>query len=222
MRLVVRLFAACRERAGTDRLAVDLEVEGRGATLAELSAAIGRACPALAPLLSISRIAVNREFADASTAVQPGDEVALIPPVSGGAGLFALRAEPITTAEVERAVAVPGAGAIVSFAGTVRDRTGEHEVVALDYEAYPEMAESFLRRIGAEVAERWPAAGIAILHRVGRLSVGEISVAIAVSSPHRAAAFEACRHAIERLKQDVPLWKKEIRKNGEIWVGTGS
>jgi molybdopterin synthase catalytic subunit len=222
MRLVVRLFAAARDRAGADRLT--LSIEGSSASLEELRMALERSTPALAPILAISRIAVNQEFAEPGARVAEGDEIAIIPPVSGGSGQgpFELRASPIVSKEVEDAVRAPGQGAVVSFAGTVRDRTGEHEVVALEYEAYPEMAERFLRKIGDEIRERWPGARSAILHRTGRLGVGEISVVIAVSSPHRAEAFDACRHAIERLKKDVPLWKKEIRKSGEIWVGTGS
>jgi molybdopterin synthase catalytic subunit len=220
--LTVRLFAVCRERAGVDRIAVDLPGENPG--ISELQAALARAAPGLEPLLPLVRVAVNHEFADASTRFRPEDDVALIPPVSGGSGLgpFVLQEGPIDLSALERAVAFAGAGAIVSFAGTVRDHTAEHRVIALEYEAYPEMAERFLRKIGAELAERWPGIRVAIVHRVGRLLVGEISVAIAVASPHRAAAFDACRQAIERLKQDVPIWKKEIREDGSIWVGVGS
>jgi molybdopterin converting factor subunit 1 len=221
MRVEVRLFAVCRERAGTDRLALELEP---GATVASLLAAVAEAAPALAPLCPIVRVAVDQAFARPDEPIPEGAELALIPPVSGGSGQgpFELRDTPITTDEVERAVRADGAGAVVSFAGTVRDRTGAHEVEALEYEAYPEMAERFLRRIGGEVAERWPGARCAILHRVGLCRVGEVSVVIAVSHPHRAEAFEGCRHAIEALKQDVPIWKKERRLDGSVWVGVGS
>ncbi|MCC7382122.1 MAG: molybdenum cofactor biosynthesis protein MoaE [Deltaproteobacteria bacterium] len=222
MQLTVRLFAVCRERAGQDRISV--EIDGDSAGLSALLSAIGAAHPALAPLLPVVRLAVNHEFADESTEIHDGDELALIPPVSGGSGQgpFRLTTERVDPAEVERAVASAEAGAIVSFLGTVRARTGVHEVVALEYEAYTGMAERFLRKIGEEITAQWPSARAAIIHRVGRLEIGEISVAIAVASPHRAAAFEACRHAIERLKQDVPIWKKEIRKDGSVWVGVGS
>src|SRR5437588_687173 len=205
MRLEVRLFAACRERAGADRVAIELP--GRTAPLADVRAALAQASPALAPLLAAVRVAVNREVAAEDAAV------------SGGSGLgpFEVRQGPITVEEVERAVRAPDVGAIVSFSGTVRARTGAHDVVALEYEAYREMAEFFLRRIGGEIAERWPGARAAVLHRTGRLEVGETSVVIAVSSPHRAQAFDACRHAIERIKEDVPIWKKEIRKDGSVW-----
>lgn len=222
MRLTVRLFAVCRERAGADR--IEVEIAGDSADLPALKAAIAEASPALSPLLPIVRVAVNQGFASPGDRVQEGDEVALIPPVSGGAGRgpFAVVDRPIRLEEVEGAVRHGGAGAVVGFLGTVRDRTGPHEVIALEYEAYQEMAERFLRKIGDEIEARWPGARSAVLHRVGRLAVGEPSVAIAVASPHRADAFEACRHAIERLKEDVPIWKKEIRKDGSVWVGVGS
>lgn len=219
MRVEVRLFAVCRERAGTDRLTVYVDPPG---SVAQLRAALEAASPALGPLVRISRLAVNHEFAREDQLLTETDELALIPPVSGGSGLFALTSTAIDVAAVERAVAFDGAGATVTFVGTVRDHTGPHAVVALEYEAYAEMAGRFLERIGAEVADRWPGARCAIVHRTGRLEVGEASVAIAVSSAHRADAFEGCRHAIERLKQDVPIWKRELRKDGSVWVGVGS
>lgn len=220
MSFEVRLFAACRERAGTPRLVIDLAPGPVSARV--LSEAIGRSCPALAPILSACRIAVNQEFLSGEVILQAGDEIAVIPPVSGGAGHFRLTEAEIDPAVVEAAVATPHAGAVLSFHGTVRDRTGPHEVIALEYEAYPEMAERFLARIGAEISERWAGARVAIEHRAGRLLPGEISVVIAVACPHRADAFDACRYAIERLKQDVPIWKKELRKDGSVWVGLGS
>lgn len=222
MRLAIRLYAACRERAGTDRL--ELEFPGDSASLSELNAAIAAACPAIAPLLSSSRVAVNREFAAEDVQIRSADEVAIIPPVSGGSGLgpFVITDRAIDVRAVEDAVRSESAGAVVTFSGTVRDKTGPHDVIALEYEAYREMAETFLRRIGEEIAERWPGARVAITHRIGHLEPGETSVVISVSSPHRAAAFDACRHGIERLKQDVPIWKKELRKDGSIWVGVGS
>lgn len=218
MRVEVRLYAVCRERAGSDRITVSLAEP----SLAGLRAAIAAEHPALAPLLGVTRIAINREFAEENQRIAEGDELALIPPVSGGAGLFALRDRPIDVAEVERAVHHAGAGATVSFVGSVRDHTQAHAVLRLEYEAYPEMAERFLARIGAECVERWPKVRVAILHRTGALVPGEASVVIAASSPHRAEAFEACRHAIERLKQDVPIWKREVREDGSVWVGVGS
>lgn len=222
MGLEVRLYAVCRERAHTDRVTVELPSDGD--TIEGLKVRLGQAVPALLPLLPLVRVAVNQEFAAPGDRVKEGDEVALIPPVSGGSGLgpFRLSATPIRAETVEAAVANPEAGAVISFQGTVRARTGEHQVVALEYEAYQGMAERFLRKIGEEIVERWPGSKVSIEHRVGRLLVGEVSVVIAVASPHRAAAFEASRYAIERLKVDVPIWKKEVRSDGSCWVGIGS
>ena len=221
MHIQVRLFAVCRDRAGSDHL--DLELPGDSTSVAALSAAIAAASPALAPLMKVVRVAVNQTFARPEDLVRAGDEVALIPPVSGGSGgTFEVREGAVTGEEVEAAVRHPGAGAVVTFLGTVRDHTREHAVVALEYEAYTEMAEKYLRVVGGEVLERWPGTRIAIIHRTGRLEPGAPSVAISVSSPHRADAFDACRHAIERLKEDVPIWKREIRGDGSVWVGVGS
>lgn len=220
MRVSVRLFAVLKERAGTER--AEIELDGDSASLTELRAAIGQKFPAIAAILPRVRVAVNEEFASEGDRVKANDDIALIPPVSGGSGAFAIEKTPIDVARVAREVAHAGAGAIVTFAGTVRDKTGPHDVVALEYEAYEAMALRFLRRIGDEIRAKWPEARASIVHRIGRLEVGEISVAIAIASPHRADAFEACRHAIERLKEDVPIWKKEIRRDGSVWVGVGS
>lgn len=217
----MKLFAVCRERAGKDRVRV---VVGAEATVARLLEALAEAEPALAPVLPASRVAVNQAFAGLDQIVRAHDEVAVIPPVSGGSGvmLAEVRSAPVTLEEVEAAVRAPSAGAVCGFVGMVRDHTGEHGVTALDYEAYTEMAEKLLRTIGGEVCERWPESRVAVLHRVGHLEVGEASVAIAVSSPHRAEAFDGCRHVIERLKEDAPIWKRERRTDGSVWVGIGS
>lgn len=222
MRVSVRLFAILRERMRSDTL--EVELPGETASVEAVMAAVSAAAPAIAPLLGMTRVAVNEAFAAPGECIRAGDVVALIPPVSGGSGLgpFKIQRTLIDVAGVVEAVRAPDAGAVASFLGTVRSATGGVPVVALEYEAYEAMAVRTLRGIGAEIAERWPGARVAIVHRVGRLEVGEVSVAIAVSSPHRAESFAACRHAIERLKQDVPIWKKEIRADGSIWVGVGS
>jgi molybdopterin synthase catalytic subunit len=222
MRLAVSLFAVLRDRAKADVL--HLEIAGDSADLSALKEAVARACPALAPLMPIVRVALNQSFASGEDRIREGDEVALIPPVSGGSGRgpFEVVDRPIRTDEVEHAVAHPGAGAVVTFTGTVRDETSNHEVVALEYEAYLPMAKRYLEKIGGEIEAAWPGARAAILHRIGRLDVGEASVVIAVAAAHRGDAFAACRHAIERLKADVPIWKKEERKDGSVWVGVGS
>ena len=224
MRIRVRLFAICRERAQSDEISVELP--SNPSTVSAVKSAIAEAYPVLAPLLPVVRVAVNETFGVDDDPVGANDEIALIPPVSGGNAekidLFEVRDTAIEVAEVEAAVRHGGAGAVVSFIGTVRNQTKGLSVEALEYEAYRSMAEKYLRQIGGEVTERWPEARIAILHRVGRLEVGEASVVIAVASPHRPDAFDGCRHAIERLKEDVPIWKKEIRTDGSVWVGVGS
>lgn len=222
MRVVVRLFAACRERLQTDR--VELSFDSDSISLDELRGALAETHPSLAGLLAASRVAVNQSFAAPEVRIREGDEVALIPPVSGGSGQgpYAVRETPLELSEVERAVRSPSAGALCTFSGTVRGETHGAKVAALEYEAYQAMAEAFLRTIGDEIATRWPGARSAILHRVGRLEVGEVAVVIAVASAHRKDAFEGCRHAIERIKEDVPIWKKELREDGSVWVGMGS
>jgi molybdopterin synthase catalytic subunit len=220
MRVYVRLFAILKERAGSDR--IEIEIAGDSATLSELREAIAALYPALAPILPRVRIALNEEFAVEGDRVKEKDDIALIPPVSGGSGAFAIERAPLELDRAVREVAHPGAGAIATFSGTVRDQTKGVAVVALEYEAYEAMALRFLRKIGDEIRAKFPEARVSIIHRIGRVEIGETSVVIAVSSPHRAEAFDGCRHAIERLKEDVPIWKKELRKDGSIWVGVGS
>lgn len=221
VRIHLRLFAVCRERAGSDHL--DLHFEGETVNVQTLKEVVAAQVPVLAPILPSVRVAVNQRFAEPDDVVGPEDELALIPPVSGGAGpIVALRDRPLDVPALERAVHGGDAGALLSFQGTVRNRTGAHDVTHLEYEAYPEMAEAFLRTIAEEAEAKWPGARVGVEHRTGRLAVGEVSVAIVVAHPHRAEAFEACRHVIERLKEDVPIWKKEIRGDGSVWVGVGS
>ncbi|MBI4819893.1 MAG: molybdenum cofactor biosynthesis protein MoaE [Deltaproteobacteria bacterium] len=222
MRVDVRLFAACRERARTDHRS--FEFTNDSIPLSELIARISADLPDLVPLLPFVRFAVNHEFALPTATIRHGDEIAVIPPVSGGSGLgpFALTERPIDVAAVVAGARGPEIGAVVTFEGTVRNQTGDHAVLGLEYEAYPEMAEAFLRRIGSEIFERWPGTRVSIVHRTGKLELGEVSIVIAVGAPHRGDAFEACRHAIERIKVDVPIWKKELRRDGSVWVGLGS
>lgn len=137
--------------------------------------------------------------------------------------MFKLTTEPITAQIVIDAVSISSAGAVVSFLGTVRDNSLGRKVIYLEYEAYPGMAEKMLQKIADEIYEKWEIDRVAIIHRTGRLEIGEVSVAIAVAAPHRKTAFEACEYAIERLKQVVPIWKREVWKGGEEWVeGVGT
>jgi MoaE-MoaD fusion protein len=218
MRVTMRYFAAARERAGTSSETLEL---GEAATAAEALAAACARHPALQPVAQRLRLAVDQEFAAPERKLRDGSEVALIPPVSGGAGAHrigpALLAPEMPLREVEGA----DCGAVVSFVGTVRATNQGKRVVRLEYEAYPEMALRIFEQIAAQARERW-AARVAIHHRTGALEPGEISVVIAAAAPHRADAFEACRHAIESLKKDAPIWKRELYPDGSSWVGLGS
>ncbi len=210
MRVTVRLFAGLRERAGQSRL--ELENVARVADVWP-RLELGDEPPGL-------MYAVNREYVDPEQALADGDEVALIPPVSGGA--FRLVEGPLDVAAVLREVEDPDAGAVASFVGTVRRRSRGRDVLGLEYEAYEEMAEPMLAGLAANLTARHGLCSVAIHHRVGGVEIGEASVAIAVSAPHRAAALTACREAIDTLKATIPLWKKEVYAGGEEWIGRGS
>jgi molybdopterin synthase catalytic subunit len=196
-------------------------VEWSGGSVRQLLEILAARHPELRPLLPHLRVAVNQEFTSLDAPVPDRAEVALVPPVAGGAGCFRLSEAPLQLEEVVRAVDGEERGGLVTFTGTVRSETRGRKVRALSYEAYPGMAERAMEAIGREIESRWPASRAAIVHRVGTLVPGEAAVVIAVSAPHRAAAFEGCRHAIERLKADVPIWKKERFEDGEEWVGLG-
>jgi molybdopterin synthase catalytic subunit len=171
-------------------------------------------------VLARSRLAVDEEFADDDAPLRDGAEVAIVPPVAGGAPLFRVVDRPLRLEEVIDAVSAPGLGGIVTFTGTVRDQSRGRRVLRLEYEAYAAMAERVLARIGEELAREHGAA-IAIVHRVGVLAPGEAAVVIACAAPHRAPAFRACEACIERLKADAPIWKREVFDDGSEWVGLG-
>ena len=210
MKVVVRLFAGLRERAGWARR----EVEGV-ASVGEVWAALGLGVEPDGLLY-----AVNQEYAGHERALADGDEVALIPPVSGGD--FRLSEEPLSLDSAVREVADERAGAIATFTGTTRIQSRGRTVDHLEYEAYAGMAEGEMKRIADELLDRYELCAIAIHHRTGRVDIGETSVVIAVSAPHRADALAACRDAIDTLKETVPLWKKEVYEGGEEWIGRGS
>jgi molybdopterin synthase catalytic subunit/molybdopterin converting factor small subunit len=212
MEIVVRLFAGLRERAGTGERRLEL---AEGARVADVWAALD-----LGERPAGLLYAVNRRYAAGDQPLSPGDEVALIPPVSGGA--FRLTDTPIDPAAVIAEVADPRAGGIATFIGTTRVQSRGRTVHYLDYEAYGGMAEQEMARLADELKSRHELCEVAIAHRVGRVDVGELSVVIAVSAPHRAAALDACREAIDTLKATVPLWKKEVYEGGEEWIGRGS
>jgi len=217
MPLLVLFFAGARDAAGTARETLS----SAPATVAELRRALAAAHPRLGPVLARCRIAVDQEFAEDEAPLRDGAEVAVVPPVAGGAPRrFAVVERPLALDEVLAAVAAPGRGGIVTFTGTVRDETHGRRVVRLEYEAYREMAEKKLAEIGASVAAAH-GAEVAIVHRVGVLSPGDAAVVIACAAPHRTAAFRACEACIERLKKDVPIWKREVFEDGSEWVGLG-
>ena len=206
----VRLFAGLREHAGWS----ERELEG-----------VERVSDVW-PALSLGEepegllYAVNREYAEPDQELRDGDEVALIPPVSGGA--FRVTAEPLSLDAAVAEVADEQAGAIATFTGTVRRQSRGREVTHLEYEAYAEMAEDVMAKLAADLEARHELCRVAIHHRVGRLEIGEASVVIAVSAPHRQDALAACREAIDTLKETVPLWKKELYEGGGEWIGRGS
>ncbi|HSE92140.1 MAG TPA: molybdenum cofactor biosynthesis protein MoaE [Methylomirabilota bacterium] len=235
MRVRVRLFARYREAAGRERLEVDLP---EGGTVEAAWLAIVARHPQLSPYRPYTLFAVGHDYVNPEHSLVQGDELCLFPPVSGGSASEppprVARAEPaLERGDVYRVVSVPlspdaiaaavddpGAGGVVIFSGVVRNETGGRPVKFLEYEGHVPMAEAKLREIGESARARW--AGIkrvAILHRLGRLEIGESSVLIAVSAAHRAEAFEACRYAIDTLKRTVPIWKKEHFEDGEVWVG---
>jgi MoaE-MoaD fusion protein len=209
MAVTVRLFAGLRERAGWSSREVD------AATVGDVweALALGDEPPGLL-------YAVNKAYAARDVALADGDEVALIPPVSGGA--FRLSAEPLSLEAVVEEVASEDAGAIATFVGTTRIHSRGRTVTQLEYEAYEGMAEGEMETIANELKARYELCEIAVHHRIGRVGIGERSVVIAVSAPHRADALAACKDAIDTLKERVPLWKKEVYEGGEEWIGRGS
>jgi molybdopterin synthase catalytic subunit len=206
----VRVFAGLRERAGWS----ERELDGV-ATVADVWPALGLGDEPAGLLY-----AVNQEYADRDRKLADGDEVALIPPVSGGA--FRLSAEPLDPNAAVAEVSVPEAGAVATFIGTTRVRSRGRTVQYLDYEAYAEMAEKVMAELAESLKAKHDLSEVAIHHRTGRVDIGAVSVVIAVSAPHRAAALAACAEAIDTLKETVPLWKKEVYEGGEEWIGRGS
>jgi len=212
MRISVRLFAGLREQAGVRARSLDV---ADGATIAEIW-----------PLLGLGEepagllYAVNRAYAERGASLADGDEVALIPPVSGGD--FKLSETPLSLDDAVREVASDEAGAIATFSGTTRAHARGRSVLRLEYEAYEGMAEETMATIASELKARYDLVGIAIHHRVGTVGIGETSVVIAVSAAHRGDALSACRDAIDTLKERVPLWKNEFYEGGEEWIGRGS
>jgi molybdopterin synthase catalytic subunit len=218
MKVRVKAFAGARDAMGEREVLVDL---AEGASAAELLQFLAGRYPRIAPLLASLRVAVNREYVTAAHPLREADEVALLPPVSGGsADVLEITEAPLSLDAVVQAVSRPTSGAVASFLGTVRAFSRGRQVTRLEYEAYPEMATATMRTLATEIRSRWPVDAVAIVHRVGALTIGDASVAIAVSAPHRREALEACAYAIERLKEIVPIWKREVWSDGAEWIGS--
>jgi molybdopterin synthase catalytic subunit len=212
-------FAAARERTGLDRE----ELDAYGKTVGALLEQLAGLHPELETVLPHCRVAVNQNFARSDDVVPEGAEVALIPPVAGGNALPRARVltEPLAVDPVLDLVARPGAGAQVVMIGTVRDHAAGASVERLEYEAYVPMAEKVIGEILDEVDEAFDGVRTAVHHRTGDLAIGDRAVVVAASAPHRADAFAACARVIDRLKEDAPIWKREHREGGVIWVGLG-
>ena len=211
----VKLFAMLKESLGEE---VELQVP-EPATVSRLMRRFVEEYPQFEHAAASLNVAVDYAYSPGDHPIAEGQEVAIIPPVSGGApALHEMVEAPIDLNTLVAKVASPGAGGIATFLGVVRDNSQGRKVLYLYYEAYPPMAVKEMARVEAAVRERWEIDSIAIIHRIGRLEIGEASVAIAVSSPHRREAIEACHFAIDRLKQTVPVWKKEYWEGGEVWI----
>lgn len=221
MRVKVLLFALFREQAGKARLELELP---EGATVGDAKQALESQYPLR---LSGGLAAVNQNFAQGQVVLREGDELAFLPPVSGGTteapravsdDQFGLTYQPLRVEPLVEWASADPYGAVLSFLGTTRSPNKGQEVAYLEYEAYPAMAERVMQQIIAEMRERWVLGRVALWHRLGRVSPKEGSIIIVVSSPHRPEAFEACRYCIERVKQVLPVWKKEYSPDGSFWV----
>lgn len=234
MLLHIVLFATLKDRAGQGKLTLDLPTDT--ATVADVRRALGERLPALIPTLATAIAAVNAEYAFPPDPVRDGDEIAFFPPVSGGSDaadgwpeVFALADAPIDTDALTRQIVTAATGAVCLFSGFVRGETqsagqsAPERTLRLEYEAYEAMAVAKMRQVAAEIRQRWPLVqGIAIVQRVGHLAVSENTIVIACASGHRdQGCFEAARYGIDRLKEIVPVWKREIRPDGSSWVEGG-
>jgi molybdopterin synthase catalytic subunit len=230
MQVKLRYFASLRERLGKTEETREIP---DGATVATVWQLLTQERPELLALERSVAFAVAQEYVDKDYPLQDNDELAFIPPVSGGAMqkeqedqkdqeriLSKITSDTINMQELTDFVADPGAGAMATFVGTTRNTNEGREVIRLEYECYPGMAEKEMTKIGELALERWPILKIAMIHRLGRVDIGEASVAIAVSSSHRHAAFEACHYAINTLKDTVRFWKKDLYVGGDLWIGS--
>jgi molybdopterin converting factor subunit 1 len=223
MRVRVLFFGRLKDIVGRTEDAAEL---GDGARVEDLFARYGERFPELAAFRGSVVASINQTFADWRSPLSAGDEVAFLPPVSGGESngvalaqdLIELVRQPIRVAEIVESLKAPGDGAVLAFEGIVRDHSGARRTLYLDYEAYESMALIKLRELAVQMRERAPIDRLALVHRLGRLEIGETSVLVAVSSEHRGASFDACRYGIDTLKRTVPIWKKEYFEGGAVWA----
>jgi len=219
--LTILLFAGLREAAGSETVCVEISA---GCTARELLGVLERQIPALRGRVTGARVAIDQAFADPAELIHATSEVALIPPVSGGHDgppRILLTGSPLVLGDVIATVEHAGAGGIATFTGNVRRHSRGETIERLEYEAYVPMATAVMTQIADDIEAEIEGAKVAIHHRIGVLGISETAVVIAASAPHRAEAFEACRAAIERLKDDVPIWKKEVAETGASWIGQG-
>ena len=217
MKVRMRCFGSVRDIVGQREMVLDLPA---GTTAAGLLDRLLLDHPRLVGLAPSLLLAVNQEYVEKTRILAEGDEVVLIPPVSGGMDLYEITEAPLSMDALAQEVGQNTSGAVASFLGIVRGFARGRQIDHLEYDAYPEMAIAKMRQIGEEIRQRWPIDRVAVVHRIGRLAIGEASVAIAVSSPHRREALQACAFAIERPKEIVPIWKKEVWTDGAEWIGS--
>ena len=215
LKVQISFFALYRERAGRSRMPLEL---APGATVSDMVAEIRRVFPDLAPPTVNIVVAVNAEYAEPDTVLRDGDDIALIPPVSGGQDMVLITPDTLVPEEITARVRKDSNGAVVTFLGTTRDHADGKTVVRLEYEAYDEMALKEMEKIRLELLSKYGIQDMAIAHRIGRVDIGEISLVVAVASPHRKEAFHACHEAVDVLKERVPIWKKEYFQDGHHWV----
>jgi molybdopterin converting factor subunit 1 len=225
MRVQILFFGQLKEVAGRERDTIELP---DGARVADLLRRYAQLKPALQPYYDVMAVALNQEYSEAEATLHEGDEVALIPPVSGGSGQAAgegaratrvkITWEKIDSPAVAEGIKRPEDGAVAVFEGIVRDHSRNRRTLYLDYEAYEPMALKQLEELAEKAVEQFAVRDVAVVHRLGRLEIGETSVLIVVASAHRAAAFDACRWMIDTLKKTVPIWKREYFEDGAVWA----
>ena len=227
MQVRLLFFATLKDIVGARQMQLDVP---RGATVGDVLTHLETTYPRIKDYRPVVLTAVNEEYVDKSTTVQEGDEVAIFPPVSGGevesevltinrsGELYQITRDPIDAQKISRGMLRPEDGAICIFEGVVRNNSKGKRTLYLEYEGYHTMALKKLEEIGIFVREAWDIGCVAMIHRLGRLEIGETSVAVIVTSPHRRAAFDACHYAIDKLKKVVPIWKKEFFEDGELWI----